>query len=123
MTRRRTRMAGVTPAMISEARRMDAAYDTTALLERLVHAYSTPNYRNGWAGCVRMLRERGFDDRQVEAIIRSKWTRWAADASNKPYGQNTSSDLARFLDCYGYTPRSKDVVDLVRGTFEAEGVR
>ena len=66
--------------------------------EELADAYSTDNYRNGWSGSIRMLRARKFDDQEIEAIIRSKWTRWACDSSDKRYGQNTSSDLARFLD-------------------------
>jgi len=35
------------------------------------------------------------------AILRSKWTRWAADAATSPtkrYGRATAKDLARFLD-------------------------
>jgi hypothetical protein len=72
--------------------------DVKALAERLSGAYSTDRYRNGWSGCIRMLIKRGYTEAQIEAIIRSKWTRWAADGSEKRYGQVTSTDLARFLD-------------------------
>lgn len=72
--------------------------DVRALALRLENAYSTDRYRNGWSGCVRMLLKRGYNEAQIEAIIRSKWTRWAADGSAKRYGQVTSADLARFLD-------------------------
>jgi hypothetical protein len=65
-----------------------------------------------------MLRKRGYDDRQVEAIIRSKWTRWAADGSDKRYGYNNSADLARFLD--KQSNLAKEVAELVQGTFPSE---
>jgi hypothetical protein len=68
------------------------------LAERLSDAYSTDSYRNGWSGCIRMLRKRGYTDANIEAILRSKWTRWAGDHSDKRYGYYTSMDLARFLD-------------------------
>ena len=68
------------------------------LARELVDAYSTPNYRGGWLGCVRMLRRRGYSDVEIETIIRSKWTRWATDMASRPYGRHTSTDLARFLD-------------------------
>jgi len=49
------------------------------MAERLSDAYSTERYRGGWAPAIRALRAAGLDDRQVEAVIRSKWARWAAD--------------------------------------------
>lgn len=66
----------------------------------LSNAYSFPAYRNGFRGCIRMLRRRGFDDIEIEAILRSKWARWAHDGSGKRFGYVTSTDLARFLDSY-----------------------
>lgn len=72
--------------------------DVKGLAAQLEGAYSTDRYRNGWAGCVRMLVKRGYTAPQIEAIIRSKWTRWAADASASRYGHATGADLARFLD-------------------------
>jgi len=89
----------------------------------LVSAYSTDRYTHGWGACIRMLRGRGYDDRQVEAIIRSKWTRWAADASRgerrNGYGFATSSDLARFIDGLGRPGHSvlHQVNELVRESF------
>jgi hypothetical protein len=72
--------------------------DVKLFAEELSDAYSTDRYRNGWAGCIRMLRKRGYTDREIEAIIRSKHTRWAGDSSDKPYGKVTSVDLARYMD-------------------------
>lgn len=72
--------------------------DAKKFAEELSDAYSTESYRGGWIGCIKMLRRRGYDDRQIEAIIRSKWTRWAGDHSSNRYGMHTSTDLAKFLD-------------------------
>ena len=41
-------------------------------------AYSADRYRD-WPGVALALLRRGLDDRQAEAVMRSKWTRWAAD--------------------------------------------
>lgn len=87
--------------------------DIKELNEQLSDAYSTSNYNGNWIPCIKMLRKRGYDDQQVEAIIRSKWTRWAADQSNKAYGKANSADLARFLKDVTLT----EVNDLVKGTF------
>jgi hypothetical protein len=88
--------------------------------EELQDAYSTDNYNGNWSPCIKMLRKRGYDDRQVEAIIRSKWTRWAADGSDKRYGRNNSADLARFLD--KTSNLVTEVADLVKGTFPSEAI-
>lgn len=90
------------------------------LAERCADAYSTDRYRNGWAGCVRMLRQRGYADPAIEAIIRSKWTRWAGDMAGKDSGC-TSTDLARFLDTMTPAKRAQGVVELVFETFHADG--
>ena len=85
------------------------------LNEQLQDAYSTDNYNGNWSPCIKMLRKRGYDDRQVEAIIRSKWTRWAADGSNNRYGHVNSADLSRFLD--SQKNLAQEVAELVVGTF------
>lgn len=88
------------------------------LAERLSDAYSTDSYRGGWNGCIRMLRKRGYDDRQIEAIIRSKWTRWAGDSDEtRRYGNFTSTTLADFLDSMDPAERARGIDELVAGTF------
>jgi len=89
--------------------------DIKEFAEELSDAYSTDNYNNNWIPSIKMLRKRGYDDLQVEAIIRSKWTRWAADHSDKQYGRANSADLARFLDAQKNL--AAEVADLVNGTF------
>jgi hypothetical protein len=76
-----------------------------AFAEELSDAYSSDRYRGGFSGCIRMLRKRGYNDREIEAILRSKWTRWAGDSSDNRYGYCTSGDLARFLDSMGKNER------------------
>lgn len=59
-------------------------------------AYSFDRYRN-WHACAALLARRGYTAAEAECILRSKWTRWAADQSAAPYGRATSADLDRFL--------------------------
>lgn len=83
--------------------------------ERLSDAYSTDRYKGGWAPSIRMLRRRGYNDVQIESIIRSKWTRWAADsASTNSAGPAV---LAKFLDTYRDDALKMQVAELVAETF------
>lgn len=78
------------------------------------NAYSADRY-GSWKACALMLLKRGYDEHETDAILRSKWTRWAADASNARYGKVPASAIATFLDAYG--PQLKaHVSKLVRGT-------
>jgi hypothetical protein len=93
-----------------------------AVAERTADAYSWDNYGEArWYACALMLLKRGYSEQEAEAILRSKWTRWAADAaSNRKgwrYGRTTSADLARFLDATPEPLRSAEVAELVSGTF------
>lgn len=83
----------------------------------LDNAYSSKRYLGGWSPTIKMLRRRGYDDSQIEAIIRSKWTRWAADSSGKSYCRNNSMDLARWMDNSGLHPQHPDVIELTKETF------
>ena len=87
------------------------------LADQTSDAFSFDRYAS-WTGCVQMLARRGYDRREIEAILRSKWMRWAHDNSNKPYGRSTSVDLARFLDANKHRGCGQgDVNELVAGTF------
>lgn len=97
---------------------MNTKLSVQELNDKLQDAYSTSNYNGNWSPCIKMLRKRGYDDRQVEAIIRSKWTRWAGDSSDKRYGHVNSADLARFLD--SQKNLAAEVAELVTGTFPSE---
>jgi hypothetical protein len=70
------------------------------LVEKTEGGYSYDRYAN-WTGCIKALIKVGFTDEQVEAIMLSKWTRWAADAGGKRYGAATAKDLLTFIDKQG----------------------
>jgi hypothetical protein len=94
-----------------------------ALADQTADAYSFDNYGPiAWRACARLLLRRGYSAREAEAILRSKWMRWAADgASWRPswrYGKTTSIDLARFLDAMPDQARRADVAQITRETFE-----
>lgn len=72
--------------------------------QELSDAYSTNYYNNSWVACIRMLRKRNYNDEQIEAIIRSRWTRWAHDSwqtKNTKWSKTPAKALAKFLDNYG----------------------
>lgn len=71
----------------------------TDLVEMTSHGYSFDAYtKAGWGACIRLLREvYGCSDREIQAVMLSKWTRWAGDMSAKRYGQYNSADLDAFL--------------------------
>jgi hypothetical protein len=71
----------------------------TRLAALTADAYSYDRYRS-WRSCARMLLTAGYGEPEAEAILRSKWTRWAADAvesPRKPYGRATGRDLLAFV--------------------------
>lgn len=66
------------------------------LADKTSDAYSAAKYYS-WVACVRALRKEGYTDREIEAILYSKWTRWAADRSKNPYGKASSNDLLNYI--------------------------
>lgn len=84
------------------------------LSQKTSDAYSFGRY-NSWEACIKKLRKAGYDDMQVEAILRSKWTRWAADASDKPYGKASSVDLINYIL---KNETKESVIQLTKETFE-----
>jgi len=94
-----------------------AQADLVALQAAGAGAYSFERYgAANWQAAARMLARRRYTARAIEAILRSKWTRWAADAANKSEGA-TAEDLARFLDTDHQTGDWK-VAELIAQTFE-----
>ena len=95
----------------------------TALAERTADAYSFDRY-GSWTACARLLLSRGHSEREAEAILRSKWMRWAADASTARYGKVPASALADWLNklaAHSAEGFQKDVRELVAGTFPPGG--
>jgi hypothetical protein len=62
-------------------------------------AYSCDRYGPGeWTKSIQLLLDRGYTQAEVEAIMRSKWTRWAGDCSDNEYGSVAAQDLINFID-------------------------
>lgn len=74
--------------------------EALAIAKKCEDAYSFDSYSpGGWRQCAVMLTKRGYDSMGIEAILRSKWTRWACDSCDKHrYGRHNSRCLAAFLD-------------------------
>ena len=85
-----------------------------ALAEQTSDAYSADRFKN-WEAVIQCLLNLGYSELETEAIVRSKWTRWACDmdTSKNNYGHHTSSAMIRFLKGI---PQS-DVTALVNETF------
>lgn len=95
---------------------------TAELMQATECAYSRASYSEiNWEACIVMLRERGHTDQEIQAVMRSKWTRWAGDVADTPTGLHTAADLKRFLD----DPRNKctagAIKSLADGIFSGEG--
>lgn len=84
------------------------------LASKTSDAYSSDRFKN-WGAVVQTLLNLGYSELETEAILRSKWTRWACDmdTSRNNYGHHTSSAMIRFLKG---TPQS-EVTALVNETF------
>lgn len=57
-------------------------------------AYSRDRYTS-WPRCIAALLKAGYSPEHTVAILLSKWARWAADGSGKPYGHATANDLLK----------------------------
>ncbi len=84
------------------------------LADKTADAYSRGYYRS-WVACAAMLKKRGYSDAEVEAILRSKWMRWASDSSRRYPA--SSKDVERFLDDPRNGCTKEKVQGLVEGTF------
>lgn len=79
-------------------------------------AYSSYRYAS-WAGVAQKRLARGLDAKQVEAIMRSKWTRWAADASNARSGKVPAKAIIDFIDDSRNKINHAKIVSLTQETF------
>lgn len=97
-----------------------------ALAEKTLDAYMADGY-NSWSAVCAFLLRRGFSEKEVEAIVRSKWMRWAGDAESRNDGCTTGT-IERFIDKRGERSMFKtdadfarQLAELVAETFDAEG--
>lgn len=81
-------------------------------------AYSFDRFTS-WTAVAEMLLRRGYDHKQAEAVMRSKWTRWAADASDKKFGKARAYDMKKWLDNSFKTREDEreEVIKLTKETF------
>lgn len=68
-------------------------------------AYSFPFFGVAeWTKAIRFLIDMSYTDKQIEKIMRSKWTRWARDSYAGPddgdYGQAKGEWVERFVTEY-----------------------
>lgn len=85
------------------------------LASKTSDAYSSDRFKN-WGAVVQALLNLGYSELQTEAILRSKWARWACDHDTNRgvrYGYHTSIAMVNFLKG---TPIN-EVNDLVFETF------
>ena len=92
--------------------------EAAAIAEKCADAYSADRYAS-WSAVAKMLARRGLNAREIEAVMRSKWTRWAGDMSGKRYGHLHANDLADFLD-RDRGVNQAEIDQLVRETFGNE---
>lgn len=79
-------------------------------------AFSAERYgRTEWRKAARLMADRGFAAEQIEAVLKSKWMRWAADAAGTSRGK--ADHLAAYLNKNVRT-LNDDLVLLVEGTFD-----
>jgi hypothetical protein len=87
--------------------------------------YSADRYRS-WPAVAEALLREGFTPREAEAIMRSKHTRWAADADDAHrYGYHPGRIIVDYLwrgrtDSAGVEYLAGEVLELVEGTFTDE---
>jgi hypothetical protein len=62
------------------------------------------------------LLDRGLTVIEAEAVLRSKWMRWACDASPARYGSVPTKAIIAFLN--GMQNERAEIEQLVRETFE-----
>ena len=82
-------------------------------------AYSYDRYsRSGWRGTIKMLLNGNWTEREVEAFLRSKYMRWAADMdATRDYGQHNSRTVSEYLESLRCPLNQRDLDELVAGTF------
>lgn len=91
--------------------------DLNLALDLAAGAYSDNRYKS-WPRVAQLLLDRGLTPKQAAAVMRSKWTRWAADAYDPANGGKCAANaIIKFMD----DPRNRctpaEIDDLVAQTF------
>lgn len=93
-------------------------YEIKDLAEKTSDSYSFDRYRS-WVGVIKLLDKRGLTPREIEAVVRSKWMRWAADAKGR-YADIPASAIIDFMDQPQSRASADDLAVLVAETFPSE---
>lgn len=94
-----------------------------ALAAKTADAYSVDRF-SSWKAVAEALLRAEYSEEQAEAILRSKFTRWAADQADARYGRATAADMMRLLERTKNDPSwgsMRDALDDVLAT--AKGVQ
>jgi hypothetical protein len=75
------------------------------------NAYSAFAY-DSWPNVAKVLLARGLTEQEAEAVMVSKWTRWAVDQSPARYGRVPAKAIIKFLD--GMKNERAEIKTLVR---------
>lgn len=79
-------------------------------------AYSYDRYGvNAWLATAKYLEKQGLTDRQIEAILRSKHTRWAMDAAGDK-GKQTA--FKRYVENSKWFNLKTEAAEMERQTFK-----
>lgn len=87
-----------------------------SVFQKTKDAYSFNRYaKSAWRGAIQYLRSIGLSDRQIEAVLRSKHMRWAADNSSAEYGQVPIDAVEDYFKRYPEFLSRKELTYLVNG--------
>lgn len=86
-------------------------------------AYGVDRYLGGWGPSIELLRAHRYTDPQIEAILRSRWPRHAADRCFLPYGHATAENLLSYVEKQGPAALAKlvDQLSIIIFRVDAEG--
>ena len=60
-------------------------------------AYSVRRYRS-WTSVAKALLTMGYNEAEAEGIMRSKWTRWAADMHGAANGKVPGKAIVKYIE-------------------------
>lgn len=93
---------------------------TTAIARKVAlatqDAYSYDRYgANAWLATAKWLAKQGLTERQIEAMLRSKHTRWAMDAAGD---KNKGTAFSAYVEnSRGWLNLAAEAVEMERQTF------
>jgi hypothetical protein len=98
---------------------VDNRQRAVAVAERCLDAYMADDYGKSWTACASLLLDRGYTEREAEAIMRSKHMRWADDSQGRGAGKETNSAaFRRYLNAQEKRGNwRKEVEEITRETF------